>query len=432
MLACGSVATEIGAVGDSYSADATTPSENLADALLGARVLIVDDNPANVRLLERILATAGVAEAHGFTDPRVAVDRCEELRPDIVLLDLHMPHLDGREVLHRLRDRLPPDELLPVVVLTADTDSGVRAQVLDEGANDFLTKPFDRVEVVQRARNLVAMRTMYNEAQRHNRDLREELAARDWADRRARAEMRLRHERIRRVLDHGELRMVFQPIVDLCTGLVVGVEALARFDREPHRPPDVWFAEAAHAGLAVELELAAVVAALAHLEALDDNAMLAINASPTTLLSGQLVEHVDGVVGSRLVIELTEHAPIDDYEEINAALDVLRSRGVRIAVDDAGAGYAGLQQILRLRPDVIKLDLTLTRGIDADPVRRALASALRSFADETGAQVVAEGIETVGELEQLRSLGVQWGQGYLLARPGPLPVPRTSTAALAR
>jgi EAL domain-containing protein (putative c-di-GMP-specific phosphodiesterase class I) len=123
----------------------------------------------------------------------------------------------------------------------------------------------------------------------------------------------------------------------------------------------------------------------------------------------------------RIVIEITEHAQVDDYAALNEALALLREHKVRLAIDDAGAGFASLQHIIRLAPDFIKLDITLTRGIGGDPVRRALATALISFADEIGAAIIAEGIETEDEFDTLRGLGVAFGQGFYLGEPGPLP-----------
>jgi EAL domain-containing protein (putative c-di-GMP-specific phosphodiesterase class I) len=126
------------------------------------------------------------------------------------------------------------------------------------------------------------------------------------------------------------------------------------------------------------------------------------------------------IPGDRIVLELTEHTRVRDYEGLRVCLDRFRDRGVRIAVDDAGAGYAGLQHILNLQPDVIKLDIMLTRDVDTDPARRALSACLVTFADEIGAEVVAEGIETLAALEALRALGIRWGQGFYLARPAPV------------
>ena len=213
------------------------------------------------------------------------------------------------------------------------------------------------------------------------------------------------------------LSMVFQPIVATATGRPVGFEALARFDVTPRRGPDVWFADAAAMGLGVELELAAVRLALRALPDLPPETYLALNVSPASVLSGRLDDALRSVAANRIVLEITEHQMVETYDGLDAALRVLRRRGVRIAVDDAGAGYASFRHILRLRPGVIKLDMTLTRDVDTDRSRRALASALIGFARETGSSIVAEGVETAAELATLRRLGVDAAQGYHLGRP---------------
>ena len=230
-------------------------------------------------------------------------------------------------------------------------------------------------------------------------------------------------KRIRGVLEGEGLSVVLQPIVELAGGRVVAAEALSRFAAEPRRPPDAWFAEAAAAGLGVELELAAIRLALGRLDALPVAVRLSLNVSPAALLSPELVEALAAVPGARLALELTEHAPVEDYAALGAALAGHRSRGVQLMIDDAGAGFASLRHVLGLHPDVVKLDLSLTRDIDGDPVRRALAASLVAFAREIGATIVAEGIETRAELETLQALGVTHGQGYFLARPSLDPVP---------
>ena len=234
---------------------------------------------------------------------------------------------------------------------------------------------------------------------------------------------RRQHERIRRVLEGEGLHVVFQPIVALDTGRVVAAEALSRFSDEPRRPPQVWFAEAAAVDLGVNLELAAVRAALARIGDLPADARLSFNLSPSTVRAPALLDVLAGVPAGRLAVELTEHAPVDDFDMLEGALADLRARGLQLMIDDAGAGFSSLKRILGLHPDVIKLDLALTRDIDTDPVRRALAASLVAFARDTNVTIVAEGIETQAELEALRALGVTHGQGYYLARPGPGIVP---------
>ena len=218
------------------------------------------------------------------------------------------------------------------------------------------------------------------------------------------------------------LRVVFQPIVRLDTLEVVGAEALSRFEGGPPTP-DRWFREAAGVGLETELQIASLRAAIGAIPQLPDGVYLSVNASPELINLWAHRDLPDGVPYHRLLLEITEHHPIEDYDELLGALKPLRERGVRIAIDDAGAGYSSFRHILLIKPDVIKLDISITRAIDQDASRRALATALLSFAAEIGAGLVAEGVETVAEKETLQQLGATLGQGYLFARPGPLPLP---------
>jgi EAL domain-containing protein (putative c-di-GMP-specific phosphodiesterase class I) len=388
-----------------------------------ARILIVDDEPANVMLLERILDQAGYPHRTAVTDAREAPRLFAEAGPDLILLDLHMPHLDGFAVMEALAPLIGPDEFVPVVVLTSDSTSEVRQRALAAGATDFVTKPFDATEVLLRIHNLLETRSLHVRLRQHNRALEAQLREQAEREERVARERRLRRKRVEQVLCGPAPAMLFQPIVDVRSGAVIGMEALARFAAEPRRSPDRWFAEAAEVGLGIELEVTAVRTALAELDNLPSGAYLSVNASPATATSGLLRDVLSEVSGERVVLEVTEHAHVEDYEALGWALDVLRARGTRLAVDDAGAGYAGLQHILRLAPDIIKLDISLTRGLDGDPGKRALASSLVTFAAEIGAVIAAEGVETGDELDTLRELGIANAQGYYLARPGPLPLP---------
>lgn len=225
--------------------------------------------------------------------------------------------------------------------------------------------------------------------------------------------------RIEDLVAHSRFAVVFQPIIDLDDGSVRSLEALSRFPGPPDLSPDVWFAEAARVGLGVQLELAAVALALTHFDALQPEVTMAVNASPETVCDPRFTELISAGGPQRLVVELTEHIDVADYEQLRNVLRRLRRAGCRLSVDDTGSGYSSLTRILDLAPDVIKLDLALTHGIDIDPVRRSLASALITFARESGAVIVAEGIETAAEMQTLRELGVQFGQGFLLGRPLP-------------
>lgn len=224
---------------------------------------------------------------------------------------------------------------------------------------------------------------------------------------------------VRRVLE-GATAMtgVVQPIVDLARGTVVGHELLSRFAGPPAATPDRWFAAAERCGLGPDLAARTVATGLGLLEQLPPNTFLTINLEPQHL-------GTDPVTAAfarrprldRLVVELTEHAVIDRPEDLGRHLDALRERGARIAVDDAGSGYAGLSLLLALRPELVKLDRGLISALDVDPAKRVLIRALGELAGTIDAWVLAEGIETVAEVEELVVLDVPLGQGYLLGRP---------------
>jgi EAL domain-containing protein (putative c-di-GMP-specific phosphodiesterase class I) len=218
-----------------------------------------------------------------------------------------------------------------------------------------------------------------------------------------------------------KMRIVFQPVVELDGGQMVGMEALARFDVDPPRSPDRWFKEAWELGIGHELELAAVRAALAYRRRMPSGLYMGINASPALLQSGELLEALRQVDGGPVLIEVTEHAAVSEYEPLMAALAACRDCGARIAVDDFGAGYSGLSHLLRIQPQIVKLDMQLTRDIDRDAAKQALASATAEFARRANLDIVAEGIETEAEAAMLREIGVRYGQGFHFGRPAPLP-----------
>jgi diguanylate cyclase (GGDEF)-like protein/PAS domain S-box-containing protein len=209
---------------------------------------------------------------------------------------------------------------------------------------------------------------------------------------------------------------VFQPVVDLRTGLVAGYEALSRF-AESRRPPNAWFAQAHRCGLGIELEM---VAARSQLSAAGrpPGSRLSINLSPSAMLSAEAEQLLAGDL-SHLVLEVTEDELMADGGALEERLAELRRRGARLAVDDIGAGYAGLKQVMRLQPDVLKLDRSLVAGVATDPAKGAMVDALVRYSRRIGADVCAEGVETLADLETLANLDVTYGQGFVLAVPSP-------------
>lgn len=224
-------------------------------------------------------------------------------------------------------------------------------------------------------------------------------------------------ERISSVLEMGQPRIVYQPIYRLSDQKIIGIECLSRFDMEPRRPPDAWFNEANEIGLGMRLEINAMMTALDGLRDVPGDFYVAVNVSPQTLINGDILEYLDVVDASRIVLEITEHALVDDYLPLQETVEKLRAAGLRFAVDDAGAGYSNMRHILTLHPEIIKMDISLTRNIDSDTPRKALAAAMIGFGKQTGSHVVAEGVETQRELEALEALGVHEVQGYHLSHP---------------
>ena len=383
------------------------------------RVLIAEDDPEFRAVLAEL-----VAEDHSLrlvaaaSDAAEAAVLAEREHPDVALIDVRMPAGGGVNATERIRALSPRTR---VIALTAHTDPSLVLEMLRAGAVGYVMKGSPMHDLLEAIHG--SMRGESSLAGPVARDVVSELAARLERQRRYEDEFGRRRRRIRSALDGGRPVAVFQPVVRLEDGGVVGVEALARFDAALIESPVSWFEEADTVDMRLELELAAVRAAALAAQELTDEVWVSLNVSPNTALHhDRLIQALSPIPHDRLVVEITEQAQVEDYDELNVALGHLREVGVRIAVDDAGAGYASLRHILRLEPDVIKLDKSLVRNVHRDRARRALATALISFAAEIGATIVAEGIESAEELDALRDLGVTFGQGYHLARPHRPPV----------
>lgn len=230
----------------------------------------------------------------------------------------------------------------------------------------------------------------------------------------------LMRSRVLDVINNDRLTLVGQPIVELQSGNTVGFELLSRVSGPQPLRPDTLFDHAARVGLANTLGEITVAHARDVMRRANDHHFITLNLTPEFILKSDLCNLFDKDDLDNLVIEITEHAIIKDYAALRDRLAPLRKRGARVAVDDAGAGYASLRHILQLMPDIIKLDISLIKDIDQDAERQALASALVSFSRCRNYHLIAEGVEHAGELATLQSLGTEWGQGYLFARPTPV------------
>ncbi|OZD67381.1 phytochrome-like protein cph2 [Rhodococcus sp. 06-1059B-a] len=224
-------------------------------------------------------------------------------------------------------------------------------------------------------------------------------------------------DRIESLVSDGGPTVVFQPICETATTAVVGYEALSRFPFG-HGSPLMWFKDATAAGVGPQLELAAIDAALSAMHVLPETTFVSLNASASTIRSTDLLSRLRPHLHSRvLYLEITEHERVDDYRAIARSVEGLRAAGVRISIDDVGAGFSGLRQVVELKPDTLKIDYTLVHGIDTDPTRRAATAALAAFAREVGATLIMEGVETEEELRVAVELDVDMVQGFYTGRP---------------
>ncbi|MEN3271631.1 MAG: hypothetical protein V7636_392, partial [Actinomycetota bacterium] len=323
----------------------------------------------------------------------VAIDDAQ-LRAQCVDAARHNPHLrllEGSDIAGTFRHEHRPDVV--VVAGTERSELGISAIAV---ARDLypaaLVLPVTEDDVPRRILDLAA------------------LVASDAAD--GNPGTGLDVDAVRMAIEAGQPSLAFQPVVDLQDRRLIGVEALARFRVEPQHPPDLWFEAAHRVGLGVELERRALATAVAAASVLPPEIYMAVNVSPETVVAPGLDEIIGDAPREQLVLEITEHARVDDYVALRQALASVRDDGVRIAIDDVGAGFASLRHVLRLDPEIIKLDHEITRGVEHNAGRAKLVGGLIAGASAVSTLVIAEGIETETQLRCLLELGVRGGQGY--------------------
>ncbi|MEP6733332.1 MAG: EAL domain-containing protein [bacterium] len=570
-----------------------------------ARILIVDDEQANVRLLERLLLTGGHTEVWSTTDSREALTLFSEMHPDLVLLDLQMPHLDGFAVMEQLRTKMSAGEFLPILVLTADTTRETKDRALSCGAKDFLTKPLERGEVLLRTRNLIETRYLHLALKDENRALEAKLmhqafhdsltglanralfrdrvahaiarAARgeqvaillldlddfksvndslghiegdrllevvaerllkatrgcdtvarvggdefavllaglqhhseamivvnrivesmrtpvplrgrevfvrvsmgvayarvedtvnelirnaDVAMYRAKGEGRGRHavfepsmytellerlqleDDLRHAIERGELHVVYQPIVDLASGTVTGVEALARWHHPEREIPTGadFIPLAEETGLIVPIGGWMLAQAckqartwqLEHPEGLVP--AMSVNVSVRQLQEPTFASEVAAVLTETqlppefLILEITESALIADTTSVLDRLHELKALGIKLAIDDFGTGYCNLAYLQRFPIDILKIDKSFIFDMATNGGNTTLASTIVDLATQLDLRTVAEGVEHAEQREQLIALGCGYAQGYLFAKPMPADAVQALFGALA-
>jgi EAL domain-containing protein (putative c-di-GMP-specific phosphodiesterase class I)/CheY-like chemotaxis protein len=382
------------------------------------RVLIADDQEFLAADKVAALDSLGEFELVGVAgSPLEAGGLAALTQPDVALVDVDLQ--GGAEV--ALDEILSASPATRVLACSGLSDADAVSGMLRAGASGSVVRDAPAEKLAAALRGARLRERVAREGNGHGllNELLDEMRETNLArEERARA-----RARIRSVMERAGLEIAFQPIVELGSRTVVGHEALSRFAPSPKRGPAEWFAEAHEVGLGVELELYAIRMACERSRLLPQDSFMAVNVSPITALRPDLLELLDCAHVDDVVLEVTEHAPVEDYPRFRVAVRRMREHGARLAIDDAGAGFASLRHILELNAELIKLDGSLTHSLESDPRRRSLAAALIEFGRESGAAVLAEHIESELQLCELRRLGVTYGQGYHLGRPQALPAP---------
>ncbi len=378
-------------------------------------VLIADDDAEVRASLAAVVATdAGLEVVASAGNAAEAIALADRHQPDVALVDFRMP--GGGPWAAQEIARVSP--ATRVLALSAHADKGAVLEMLRAGVVGYLVKGASAEDVLDAITRLLRGEAVLS--CEVTADVVRELA--DQLERRSVGEEveRTRLRRIASALEPGVLSIVFQPIVELHGRQRVGFEALARFPLEPVRSPDRWFSEAREAGLGDQLEAAALRVALASLPRVPDGCFLSVNLNPDSLGNDDVLEVLEGADLTRVVLELTEHTTVSDYDALELALQRLRARGLRVAVDDAGAGFSSLRHVLRLAPDLLKIDRSVIQDVEHDPAARALTASMLAFATELGIVVIAEGVEDEATVVVLEKLGIAWGQGFALGLPAGL------------
>jgi EAL domain-containing protein (putative c-di-GMP-specific phosphodiesterase class I) len=368
-------------------------------------VLLVDDEPEALRAFQRMLRGAGYA-VEAFVSAREAIKRVSLGGVHVVVSDITMPEMSGVELLRTIR-AYDPD--LPVVLVTGLPAIDSATDAVEYGAFKYIVKPFEPEllrSAIERARQLYRLARMKREALKL---LGSNAVSADRAGLEASFESALQ-----------SLWMAFQPILRADDQSVFGYEALLRSDEPTLIRPDLVVDAADRLSCLPRLGRRVRALAAAAMSAAAPDAALFINLHPLDLADETLFDSRSPLtqLATRVILEVTERAAIEQVDSVERRVSQLRERGFRIAVDDLGAGYAGLSSFALLEPEIVKLDVSLLRDIDQSPVKQKLVASMTSLCKDMGFLVVAEGIETIAERDCVVTLGCDLLQGFLFARPG--------------
>ena len=371
----------------------------------GGRVLVLDDDAATRGLVTAWLEHAGY-EVLALEDGETALAGIEATPVDVILTDIRMPGMSGIEFLRRVRDR---DLDVPVILLTGDPRLETAIEAVEHGAARYLVKPVAAARLLEEVNRAIRLRVL---ARLKREAL--QVAGLPWSQLGDRARLELSFERALETVWPA-----FQPIVAWKERRLYGFEALMRCEEPGLATPADLLDLADRLGRGRELARVVRSRVAAAAGALPDDVLLFVNLCPEDLLDDELLHPASPLrpLARRVVLEITERSTLADLGAIGVRVADLRRLGFRLAVDDLGAGYAGLSSLLQLDPEVVKLDMGLVRGVDSDRARQRVIGSMVRLCNELKMATVIEGVQTVAERDTLVGLGCDLLQGYLFARP---------------
>lgn len=398
-----------------------------------ATLLIVDDEPQVRKLLETLLQYEGY-HTQSVASGEEALALVAQQPPDLILLDIMMPGMDGYEVAHQLKGD-PATANIPIIMLSALSEPSARLSGLQTGAEEFISKPVERVELWLRVRNLLRLKTYGDQLKSHSLILEQQLRERGSAT----AKMNVHdlalldlENALRQAVTAREFTLHYQPKLDLANGRISGVEALLRWERPGYGAvsPGVFVPILERLGLIVSVGRWVIEQAcqqIARWQHSDIGAMeVSVNVSGHQLIEGDLITDIGQVLADAgveprwLEVELTESSLMENTPHTISSLQRLRAMGVKIAIDDFGTGYSSLAYLRRFPLDTLKIDIAFVREVTSNPQDAAIARTIIELAHSLGLRAVAEGVETPAQLAFLKEAGCDQLQGYLFSRPLPV------------
>ena len=394
-----------------------------------ATLLIVDDEPQVRKLLETLLQHEGYQTLTASSGEE-ALQLVAQQPPDLILLDIMMPGMDGYEVASQLKGNATTANI-PIIMLTALSESEARVSGLETGAEEFLSKPVEHIELWLRVRNLLRLKAHGDQLKTHNLMLQQQLQDQTHETVHDLAREALEND-LRLAVERSDFTLHYQPKVELASGAVCALEALLRWDRPGHGAvsPAVFVPLLETLGLIVPVGrwvIDNVCRQIAAWQRSDIGAVeVSVNVSGHQLIEGDLIADIaaslakSGVAAHWLEVELTESSLMENTQHTIASLQRLRAMGVKISIDDFGTGYSSLAYLRRFPIDTLKIDIAFIREVTSNPQDAAITRTIIELAHSLELRVVAEGVESQAQLAFLKAAGCDQIQGYLFSRPLPM------------